>query len=198
MLLQIILLKWCHSFNACVTTELSLLLNAECIKKAVVLRNLCWIGVCFLVQCNPDLPWHTPTPLPYMFISIKTPLRFVCVCNTLIHLFYILSMVIPQITDRNDITELVSVHMCARVYMPHSHDPSRWKWLFFLIPLALFISFPSHHPFVFARHCMTYLNSGRRLNLPGAPAAVLHVRQVGLCASGLRSRALVFSYKFSH
>lgn len=95
---------------------------------------------------------------------LKTLSRFVwkgavCVSNTSIHHVYILSMVILQITDVNDISGFVSVHVCVCVCVSTCHDPSRWKWLFFSIPLAVLISLPSCHPFGFVRHCMTYLNS---------------------------------------
>lgn len=140
----------------------------------------------------------------YMFISIKTLSRFVwkgavCVSNTSIHHVYILSMVILQITDVNDISGFVSVHVCVCVrvweYMPW---PFTVKMAFLLDTPGSSHFSPLSSSFRICSPLYDLFKFWARLNLPGDPAAVLHVRQVGLCVPDFRSRALVLSHKFSH
>lgn len=119
-----------------------------------------------------------------------------------IHLVYFFSTVISQIADTNDITEFPSTRVCARVCVCipglRSHGRSQRKWSLFSIPLAPLISLPSRHPFGFSTLYDLFKFSAR-LNLPGAPAALLHVRQVALCAPRFRSRGpFLFPQRESH
>lgn len=82
---------------------------------------LIWCVFPYVTQTVRDTLEHLCHICIYIHISIKTLSRFVwksaaCVCKTSIHLVYILSMVILQITDTKDITEFVSVQVCAYVH----------------------------------------------------------------------------------
>lgn len=73
--------------------------------------------------------------------------------------FFFLARVIPQNGYKWHHSISLSACSCVCAYTPLSHDPSQSKWLFFSIPPALLIPLPPCHPFGFAQHCMTYLNS---------------------------------------
>lgn len=123
---------------------------------------LIWCVFPCAIQTVRDILEHLCHICIYIHISIKTLSRFVwkgaaCVCKTSIHLVYVLSMVVLQITDTNDIAEFVSVHVCAYV-----HATLTWP---FTVKVAFLLDTPgtshfSRHLFGFALHCMTYLNSG--------------------------------------
>lgn len=163
---------------------------------------LIWCVFPYAIQAVRDTLEHLCHRCIYIHIFSKTLSRLVwksadCVWKTSIHLVYILSMVILQITDTNNITEFVSVHVCAYVHATLTW-PFTAKVAFLLdTPGASHFS-PLSSSFRICSPLYDLFKFWARLNLPGVPAAFLHVRQVGLCVPGFRSRAHVFSHKFSH